>query len=39
METIRGNFEVAFALSFLLLILAFSVNALLTHLQQTRRPR
>ncbi len=39
METSRGNFEVAFALSFLLLILAFSVNALLTHLQQTRRPR
>ena len=39
METSRGNFEVAFALSFLLLILAFSVNALLTHLQQSRRPR
>ena len=39
METSRGNFEVAFALSFLLLVLAFSVNALLTHLQQTRRPR
>jgi len=39
METSRGNFDVAFALSFILLILAFSVNALLTHLQQrSRRP-
>ncbi|MBK9796970.1 MAG: ABC transporter permease [Holophagaceae bacterium] len=39
METSRGNFDVAFALSFLLLVLAFSVNALLTHLQQrSRRP-
>jgi len=34
METSRGNFDVAFALSFILLALAFSVNALLTHLQQ-----
>ncbi len=39
MESSRGNFEVAFALSFILLVLAFSVNALLTHLQQSRRPR
>ena len=39
METSRGNFEVAFALSFILLVLAFSVNALLTHLQQRSRPR
>lgn len=39
METSRGNFEVAFALSFILLILAFSVNALLTHLQQQSRHR
>ncbi|NTW85954.1 MAG: ABC transporter permease [Holophagaceae bacterium] len=39
MESSRGNFEVAFALSFILLVLAFSVNALLTHLQQARRPR
>jgi len=39
METSRGNFDVAFALSFLLLVLAFSVNALLTHLQQrSHRP-
>ncbi|MEI6592840.1 MAG: ABC transporter permease [Holophagaceae bacterium] len=39
MESSRGNFEVAFALSFILLVLAFSVNALLTHLQQRGRPR
>jgi len=39
METSRGNFDVAFALSFILLLLAFGVNALLTHLQQRgRRP-
>lgn len=39
METSRGNFEVAFALSFILLVLAFSVNAALTYLQQRDRPR
>ena len=39
METSRGNFEIAFALSFILLILAFGVNALLTHLQQRGRQR
>ena len=39
METSRGNFEVAFALSFILLVLAFGVNALLTHLQQRERHR
>ena len=39
METGRGNFEIAFALSFILLVLAFSVNALLTHLQQHGRRR
>lgn len=39
METSRGNFDVAFALSFILLVLAFAVNALLTHLQQPRGPR
>jgi tungstate transport system permease protein len=39
METSRGTFEVAFALSFILLVLAFSVNALLTRLQHRgRRP-
>jgi tungstate transport system permease protein len=37
METSRGNFDVAFALSFILLLLAFGVNALLTHLQQRGR--
>ncbi|WP_243323101.1 MULTISPECIES: ABC transporter permease [Geothrix] len=39
METSKGNFEVAFALSILLLVLAFTVNAVLTHLQQRNRPR
>ena len=39
METSRGNFEIAFALSFILLVLAFTVNAVLTHLQQRSRPR
>jgi tungstate transport system permease protein len=39
METGKGNFEVAFALSLILLALAFSVNAVLTHLQQRNRPR
>ncbi len=34
METGKGNFDVAIALSLILLVLAFSVNALLTHLQQ-----
>lgn len=34
METGKGNFDVAIALSLVLLLLAFSVNAILTHLQQ-----
>jgi tungstate transport system permease protein len=39
METGKGNFDVAIALSLILLVLAFTVNALLTHLQQRgRRP-
>jgi len=39
METGKGNFDMAIALSLILLVLAFSVNALLTHLQQRgRRP-
>ena len=39
METSKGNFEVAIALGLILLVLAFTVNALLTHLQQRgRRP-
>ncbi|MBI5445381.1 MAG: ABC transporter permease [Deltaproteobacteria bacterium] len=39
METSRGNFDVAIALSLILLGLAFGVNAVLTHLQQRERPR
>ncbi len=39
METSRGNFDIAIALSVILLVLAFSVNATLTHIQQRRRPR
>lgn len=39
METGRGNFDVAIALSLILLVLAFAVNALLTHLQQRGRRR
>lgn len=39
METSKGNFDVAIALSVILLVLAFGVNAALTHIQQRRRPR
>jgi tungstate transport system permease protein len=39
METGRGNFDIALALGFILLLLSFAVNALLTHLQQQERPR
>ncbi|MDP1831175.1 MAG: ABC transporter permease [Geothrix sp.] len=39
METGRGNFDVAIALSLILLVLAFSVNAVLTHLQQRGQRR
>jgi len=39
METSKGNFDVAIALSLILLALAFGVNAALTHIQQRRRPR
>ncbi|HOK06558.1 MAG TPA: ABC transporter permease [Syntrophales bacterium] len=39
METGRGNFEVAIALSVILLLVAFAVNACLTWIQQRRRPR
>ncbi len=39
METGRGNFETAIALSFILLLLAYGVNLLLTHIQQRERPR
>ncbi|MEN6320803.1 MAG: ABC transporter permease [Syntrophaceae bacterium] len=39
METGRGNFDIAMALSIILLLLAFSINAILTHIQQRERPR
>ncbi len=39
METGKGNFDVAIALSLILLVLAFSVNYLLTVIQQRERPR
>lgn len=39
METGRGNFDMAFALSIILLLLVFLVNYLFTLLQQRERPR
>jgi tungstate transport system permease protein len=39
METSKGNFDAAIALSLILLALTFMVNALLTHLQQRGRTR
>ena len=39
METGKGNFDVAIALSLILLLLAFGVNYLLTIIQQQERPR
>lgn len=39
METGKGNFDIAIALSIILLILAFIINALLTQIQQRQRPR
>jgi tungstate transport system permease protein len=39
METSKGNFAAAIALGVLLLLLAFAVNAVLTHIQQRVRPR
>src|SRR4030043_1790653 len=39
METGRGNFDIAIALSVILMLLAFLVNALLTQIQQRERPR
>jgi tungstate transport system permease protein len=39
METGKGNFDVAIALSLILLLLTFAVNAVLTHVQQRERPR
>lgn len=39
METGRGNFEVAIALSIILLLLAYLINLILTYVQQRERPR
>jgi len=39
METGRGNFDVAIALSLILLLLSLMVNYLLTVVQQRERPR
>ena len=39
METGRGNFEIAIALSAILMMLSFFVNAILTRIQQRERPR
>jgi tungstate transport system permease protein len=39
METGRGNFDVAIALSVILLLVTLSVNYLLTRVQQRERPR
>jgi tungstate transport system permease protein len=39
METSRGNFDIAIALSIILLVLSFIINAVLTYVQQRERPR
>ena len=39
METSRGNFDVAIALSIILLLLAYLINLVLTQVQQRERPR
>jgi tungstate transport system permease protein len=39
METGRGNFDVAIALGIILLLLAYFINLVLTHIQQRERPR
>ena len=39
METGRGNFDIAIALSVILLLLTFAGNYLLTRIQQQERPR
>lgn len=39
METSRGNFDVAIALSLILLLLCFAINYLLTRIQQRERRR
>jgi len=39
METSRGNFEIAIALGIILLVLAFSINFIITQVQQRERTR
>ena len=39
METSRGNFDVAIALSIILLLFAYLINLVLTYVQQRERPR
>jgi tungstate transport system permease protein len=39
METGKGNFDIAMALGIILLLLAFAINSILTHIQQRERPR
>jgi len=39
METGKGNFDIAIALSIILLLLAFLINFMLTQIQQRQRPR
>jgi tungstate transport system permease protein len=39
METSRGNFAIAIALGIILLLLAYFINLVLTHIQQRERPR
>lgn len=39
METGRGNFDVAIALSIILLLMAYLINLVLTYVQQRERPR
>ncbi|MDX9821955.1 MAG: ABC transporter permease [Syntrophales bacterium] len=39
METSRGNFDIAIALSLILLLIAYFINLILTSIQQRQRPR
>lgn len=39
METSKGNFDLAIALSIILLFLAYLINAILTQIQQRERPK
>ena len=39
METGKGNFDIAIALGIILLLVAFTINALLTQIQQRQHPR